>query len=366
MTIRFLDLQAQYRSIQKEVDSAISDVLNTAHFIGGPYVQEFERAFAEYQEARHCVTVGNATDGLEIALEALDLPDSSEVIVPANSFVASSEAVTRAGHSVVFADVDPSTYLLTPETVACQITPRTRAVVAVHLYGHPVDIDGLSTLAMQHNLLIVEDAAQAVGAEHRGRRVGAIADIGVFSFYPGKNLGAYGDAGAIVTNDDSLAKRARMIANHGRISKYDHEFEGRNSRLDAVQAAVLEVKLRHIESWTKRRIEVAALYTRLLTGVGDLVLPTTRQGARHVYHLFVVRTAHRDSLAKHLLKSGIETGVHYPIALPRLNAYRDREQDCTKMWAYENDRNILSLPIGEHLSDRDVERVAGAVKSFYS
>jgi dTDP-4-amino-4,6-dideoxygalactose transaminase len=265
---------------------------------------------------------------------------------------------------VVFADVDSASYTLDLADVERRITGDTRAIVAVHLYGHPCDMDGLGAIARRHGLRIIEDCAQAHGAEYRGRRVGAIGDVGAFSFYPGKNLGAYGDAGAVLTDDADLAKRCRMIANHGRTGKYDHEFEGRNSRLDGLQAAILSAKLRHLDRWVARRNEVATRYLRQLAGLGDLVLPSVAPDVRHAFHLFVVRTRFRDSLAEHLAEYGVQTGVHYPVALPRLAAYRHVVQSTEGMFACRADRQVLSLPMGEHLSDTDVDEVCEAVASF--
>ncbi|MDP3949400.1 DegT/DnrJ/EryC1/StrS aminotransferase family protein [Microbacterium sp.] len=365
--IKFLDLQSQYASIREEVDSAIQSVLVNASFIGGAELTAFETEFAAFQGAAHCVGVGNGTDALEIALEALDLPPGAEVIVPANSFIASSEAVTRSGLRVVFADVNPDTYLLDLGDVKRRLTPRTKALVVVHLYGNPCDMDAVLAFAKEHGLRVIEDAAQAHGAEWRQRRVGAIGDIGTFSFYPGKNLGAYGDGGAILTNDGTLAKKARMIANHGRVAKYDHEFEGRNSRLDGLQATILRVKLRHLDGWIGRRNAIARQYIEGLIGVGDLILPQLPQAdSRHAFHLFVVRTASRRALAHHLEAAGIQTGRHYPVALPKLAAYRYLGEVDVTMFANQADQYLLSLPIGEHLADEDVHEVIRAISGFFA
>lgn len=364
--IKFLDLHAQYLGIKGEIDAAIEDTIRCAAFIGGENNERFERNFAAYQQAEFCVGVGNGTDSLEIILEALALPKGAEVIVPANSFIASSEAVTRSGYRVVFADVDPVDYTLDPADVARRVTSRTAAIIAVHLYGHPCDMDALLSIAREHDLKVIEDCAQAHGAEVDGRRVGAIGHAGSFSFYPGKNLGAYGDGGAIVTNDRELALRCRMIANHGRIDKYDHRFEGRNSRLDGLQAAILDVKLRHLDGWIDRRNAVAAAYMRGLKDIDGLAIPTIRRGHRHAFHLFVVRTARRDELARHLGEAGVQTGIHYPIALPKLQAYRYLEQYDEPMFANRADVELLSLPIGEHLSAEDAHYVAQSVSQFFS
>lgn len=363
--IKFLDLNAQYQSIKAEIDAAMAKVIAESAFVSGPYAKAFEEEFAAWIGASHCIGVANGTDALEIALEALRLPAGSEVIVPGNSFIASSESVTRSGSKVVFADVDPGNYTLTVETVRAKLTSRTSAIMPVHLYGHPCDMRGLKALADEHGLKIIEDCAQAHGATCHGQTVGTFGDFATFSFYPGKNLGAYGDAGALVTNDPALAEFARKIANHGRIAKYDHDFEGRNSRLDGLQGAVLSVKLRHLDEWTRKRIAVADLYLRELGGVDGLELPRRANWAKQVYHLFVVRTDRRDELKAHLASRGIETGVHYPVALPKLRAYDYLGQSGEDLFVNRSDTTLLSLPIGEHMSEADVLAVASAVREFF-
>lgn len=364
--IRFLDLHSQYLSIRPAIDQAIAGVIKSSGYIGGAEVKGFEDEFATFQGVKHCVGVANGTDAIEIVLEALALPPGSEVIVPANSFIASSETVTRFGHKVVFADADASTYAIDPADVRRRVTGRTRAIVAVHLYGHPCDMDALLAIAHEHDLRIIEDCAQAHGAEYKGRRVGGIGDAGTFSYYPGKNLGAYGDAGSITTNDAALALKCRMIANHGRIDKYNHLFEGRNSRLDGLQAAILRVKLMHLEGWIERRNEVAQIYTKGLTGIGDLHLPSVSEGCRHAFHLYVVRTDRREALIRHLNANNVQTGVHYPIALPKLPAYEYLGQASEPMFANRSDSTLLSLPIGEHISDDDARTVASLVRQFFN
>ncbi|MBB3312265.1 dTDP-4-amino-4,6-dideoxygalactose transaminase [Rhizobium sp. BK196] len=363
--IKFLDLHAQYLSIKSDIDNAIARVLASSAFIGGPNVKEFEQAFADYVGTEFCIGVANGTDAIEIALEALALPGGSEVIIPGNTFIASSEAVTRSGLKVVFADVDPGNYTLTAETVRAKLTPRTSAIMAVHLYGHPCDMVALKEVADEHSLKILEDCAQAHGATCHGKTVGTIGDIATFSFYPGKNLGAYGDAGAIVTGDADLAKRARMIANHGRVAKYDHDFEGRNSRLDGLQAAILCAKLPNLPAWTERRIAIADRYIAELSDVSEIVLPRRANWAKQVYHLFVIRTDRRDQLSAWLAEKGIETGVHYPVALPKLKAYDYLGQGQEDLFVNQADKTLLSLPIGEHMSDADVVTVSTAIKSFF-
>ena len=362
--IRFLDLASQYRSLKPEIDAAIAATIEDAAFIGGAALKRFEADFAAFQHAEHAIGVGNGTDSLEIILEAFDLPPGSEVIVPANSFISSSEAVTRSGCRVVFADVDPSTYTLTIDTIAPHVTERTGAIMLVHLYGYPAPVDAIAEWARARGICVVEDSAQAHGAEVNGRRVGAIGDAGSFSFYPGKNLGAYGDGGAIVTNDASLAERCRMIANHGRLKKYDHAFEGRNSRLDGLQAAILGAKLPHLDGWVDQRNAIARVYLEGLRDVPGITLPSFPANGRHAFHLFVIRTDRRDELQQFLAAREIQTGIHYPIALPKLRAYDYLGMGGADFFANRTDTTLLSLPIGEHLSTEDAAAVAEAVRAF--
>jgi dTDP-4-amino-4,6-dideoxygalactose transaminase len=362
--VKFLDLNKQYQSIQSEIDAAISQVIAESAFIKGRHLEAFEAEFAQYQQAAHCIGVGNGTDALEIAIEALDLPPASEIIIPANSFIASGEAVTRSGHRVCFCDCDAETYTMDMDDLAQRITPTTSAIMAVHLYGHPCDMDAILSLAKTHGLKVIEDCAQAHGAEYRGRRVGSIGDVGTFSFFPGKNLGAYGDGGGITTNDSALAGRCRMIANHGRLDKYDHQFEGRNSRLDGLQSAILRVKLKYLDLWTEARIAVADGYLERLQGCGDITLPKRRSWARQVYHLFVIRTGKQEALREHLGGLEIQTGIHYPKALPKLQAYRYLGQHDATMRANRFDSTLLSLPIGEHMEAEDLTQVIQAIRSF--
>ncbi len=364
--VKFLDLHHQYTTIKDDIDRAIAAVIHDAAFIHGKYARQFEEHFAAYLHVKHCIGVGNGTDALEIAIEALDLPPESEIIVPANSFIASAEAVSRTGHHVVFCDCQPENYTLSTEDLSRKLSEKTKAVIAVHLYGHPVDMDALHTLCQPRHIRIIEDCAQAHGAEYKGTRVGTLGDIGTFSFYPGKNLGAYGDAGAIVTNDEALARRCRMIANHGRITKYDHEFEGRNSRLDGLQAAILSAKLPHLDRWIAARRAIAQQYRDMLREVKGIITPHEEAWAKHAYHLFVIRAEQRDHLQEYLKQHEIQTGIHYPIALPKLQAYRHLHQTTSTVMANQFDSQILSLPIGEHLSQENVEFVVQKLQAFYS
>ena len=357
----FIDLKTQYRRLKPSVDARIHKVLEHGQYVMGPECLELEQKLAAYVGTRHCIGVASGTDALLIALMALGIGPGDEVITVANSFIATSEAVTAAGARVVFVDCARDTYTIDIAAVERAITGKTRAIIPVHLYGQPADMAPLLDLAQQHNLLVIEDAAQAHGARYRDRPAGSFGDCACFSFYPGKNLGAYGDGGAIVTNNDALAKKIRMYANHGRTEKYNHEFEGMNSRLDNLQAAVLDVKLRHLERWTERRQAVASAYEAALQGL--VVTPVTDPACRHVYHLYVVRVKQREQVIQFLKEQGIATGVHYPIALPFLNAYRylgHRAADFPV--AHELQNEILSLPMHGDLTDEQVAYVVAGLR----
>ncbi len=345
MKIKFLDLHQQYLSIKDEIDSAISETISKSSFVGGNSIIEFEEQFKTYHESDYCLGVGNGTDALEISLEALNLPVGSEIIVPANSFISSAEAISRNNFKVVFCDVSPIDYNIDLDDLKKRITKNTSAIIAVHLYGQPCQIKEIIEIANNHSLKVVEDCAQAHGAEYEGKKVGTFGDLGCFSFYPGKNLGAFGDAGAIITNDQKLYFKCKKIANHGRIAKYDHEFEGRNSRLDGIQAAILSVKLNHLEEWTKVRIQTAMEYINQLSDIDEIKLPNIKENVRHVFHLFVVRSHKRDAIREKLSNAGIETGIHYPIALPKLKAFKYLNQGDEDGFAWISDRELFSLPI---------------------
>ncbi len=366
MNIQLVDLKAQYQTIKGDIDSAIQDVVSETAFIGGARVEKFEESFAQFCGVKHCVGVGNGNDALFIALKTLGIGAGDEVITVANSFIASSEAITLTGARVVFVDIDPKTYNMDTNRIEERITPRTKAIIPVHLYGQPVDMDPILDLARKYNLKVVEDAAQAHGAVYKGKTIGSLGDMACFSFYPGKNLGAYGDAGALVTNDDVLATKARMFANHGRVDKYDHEMEGINSRLDGLQAAVLGVKLPHLDAWSEARRKNAYLYNEYLKGT-DLVTPVEIPDVKAVYHLYVVRANKelRSDLQAHLKAKGISTGIHYPIALPNLRAYaylNHTKSDFPE--ATKASEEILSLPMYPELTESQIAFIAGEIKEF--
>jgi dTDP-4-amino-4,6-dideoxygalactose transaminase len=372
MQIPFVDLKAQYRSIKNEMDSAIHDIIVNTAFIQGNAVKLFESSFAEAISVKHCIAVANGTDALIISLKSLGISKDDEVIVPANSFIASSEAVTAAGAKVVFVDNDPKTYNIDFTKIENAITTKTKAIIAVHLYGQTADMDEIMAIAKNHDLYVIEDSAQAHLAEYRSvaydwKKAGTFGDIATFSFYPGKNLGAYGDAGAIVTNNADLAKKARMYANHGRISKYDHEFEGLNSRMDGIQGAVLGVKLKYLPEWTNLRRKVANYYSEKLKDIEDIDIPYVDENKfKPVWHLFVLRTEKRNELLGFLKDKGISAGIHYPIALPNLQAYKYlnySESDFPVASSYQD--KLLSIPVFPEITREQQDFVIKNIKEFF-
>ncbi len=366
MKVTFVDLKKQYQSIKVEIDRAISEVISETAFIGGRFMKSFESAFASFCGAKHCVGVGNGTDALFITLKALGIGSGDEVITAANSFIATSEAISLTGARVVFADINPQTYNIDVSRLEEKVTSKTKAIIPVHLYGQPADMDPILAIAKKRGLKVVEDSAQAHGSVYKGRQIGTLGDAACFSFYPGKNLGAYGDGGAIVTGDDALAEKIRMFANHGRIDKYNHRVEGVNSRLDGIQAAVLEVKLRHLREWNEKRRKNAYSYNDHLQGSG-VAAPVEIPDVSAVYHLYVVRVENgrRDALQKHLESNGIATGIHYPIALPNLLAYgylKHKESDFPE--ATKASQEILSLPMFPELAESEIAFVAEKTREF--
>jgi len=365
LRVPFLDLKAPYRELRAEMDEAARRVMESGWFILGEEVEAFEREFAELCGARHCVGVANGLDALHLVLRAMGIGEGDEVIVPSNTFVATWLAVSYAGATPVAVEPDPRTFNLDPERVEEAVTPRTRAVMPVHLYGRPAEMDAIGEVAARRGLRVVEDAAQAQGARYRGRRAGSLADAAGFSFYPGKNLGALGDAGAVTTDDERLAAELRRLRNYGSTVKYRHEVRGVNSRLDELQAALLRVKLRRLDEWNARRARVARRYLGELEGVPDLALPSAPADAEHVWHLFVVRHPERDALREHLERAGVGTLIHYPLPPHRQPAYAALSLPEGSLPVAERmAREVLSLPLGPHLSDAEVDHVVAAVSSF--
>ena len=364
MGVPFVDLDAAYRELQQPIDAAARRVLGSGRFVLGAEVEDFERSFADYVGAKHCIGVGNGMDALVLAFAALGIGHGDEVVVPAVTFIATWLAVSRVGATPVPVAVADATLTLDPATLEAAITDRTRAVVPVHLYGHPADLAPLADIACDHGLHVVDDAAQAHGARYRGRQIGAGTPATAFSFYPTKNLGGVGDGGAVTTDDDSIADRVRMLRNYGSRDKYENDWLGWNSRLDPIQAAILRVKLDKLDEWNARRRRVAARYCNELSGLEWLRLPSEAPWATHVYHLFVVRVRRRDELARHLAARSIVTGIHYPVPPNRQPAYRGLPlpQPVGDLEAIHGE--LLSLPMGPHLSDAQVEHVVDAVLSF--
>lgn len=365
--IPILDLRGQHRALLPELMDVLEEVLAGAHFILGPNVKAFEQEVAEYLGAAHAVGLNSGTDALHLALRALDIGPGDEVITSTFSFIATAEAVSILGARPVFVDIDPRTYALDPRAVEEAITPRTRAIIPVHLYGTPASMIDVMSIARRHDLAVVEDCAQSIGATIDGKMTGTFGTISAFSFFPSKNLGACGDAGMIVTDRADLADRVRSLRAHGGRKKYYHEEVGLNSRLDEIQAAILRVKLRHLEEWTQNRREIAARYNDALTGISGIQTPFEETGSRNVYHQYTIRTARRDALAEALKADGITTMVYYPLPLHLQPAYAadgGKIGDCPNAEAAAE--SVLSLPISPDLTDEDQARVVSAIREFTS
>lgn len=363
--VPFADLHAQYLSIKPAIDDAISEVIRTSAFIRGPHVEGFEREFAAAVGVEHCVSCANGTDSLYVAMRALGVKPGDEVIAPAHSWISTSETITQAGAKVVFCDTDADTYTIDAKQIERLITPRSVGIIPVHLYGQPAEMDAIMAIAEKHKLWVIEDCAQAHLATYKGRAIGTFGQAASFSFYPGKNLGAMGDAGAVVTRDPALADHMAMFARHGGLRKGDHQIEGINSRLDGLQAAILSVKLPHLRGWTRRRQEIAATYDRLLAELPGVTRAFAAPGREHVFHLYVIRHERRDELARHLASCGIQTVINYPLALPFLPAYsRLGHAPSDFPNAHHNQSRILSLPIFPEMSPPQIDAVVQAITEF--
>lgn len=366
MRIPFLDLKAPYAELKSEMDNVCARVMESGWFVQGPEGKAFETEFARYCEVEHCVGVGNGLDALHLILRALEIGPGDEVIVPANTYIATWLAVTHAGAKPVPVEPDERTCNLDAARLEEVINSRTRAIIAVHLYGQPADIGAIKEVAAPYGIKVIEDAAQAHGARYCGKRTGGLADAAAFSFYPGKNLGALGDAGAITTNDKQLAERVRVISNYGSRAKYYNEVKGANSRLDELQAALLRIKLAKLDEWNERRRKTAAYYLQTLEGVPDLTLPFVPDYADPVWHLFVVSHPGRKSLQKHLTEAGVGTLIHYPVPPHLQAAYAELNLPPGTFPISERMANeVLSLPMGPHLSAQGAEYVVSQVSSFH-
>ena len=375
LKVPFLDLKAQFKDIYNEVDDEITKVISNTSFVLGKSVADFEKNFAEAHKVTHCIGVSSGTDGNHLALWSLGVGTGDEVIIPANTFIATAWGATLCGAKPVFVDCEPDSYNIDPKKVESVITPKTKAIVAVHLYGQPADLDPLKEMARNHNIYLVEDAAQAHIAEYKGQKVGGLSEAASFSFYPGKNLGAYGEGGALTTNNDEIAYKSKMIRDHGAIHKYNHEIFGHNYRMEGIQGAVLNVKIKYIDKWTEGRRKVAAKYRELLSGIEEIILPKEMPYAKHVYHLYVikvksqkskVKSQKRDELQKYLNEKGIATGLHYPIPLHLQKCfdylgYKKGDFPITEELAETG----LSLPMFPELSDEQIKYVCDSIKAFY-
>jgi dTDP-4-amino-4,6-dideoxygalactose transaminase len=360
--IPFLDVAAAYAELKDELDDAVRRVMASGQFILGPEVTAFEDEFAAYCGTRHAIGVGSGLDALRLVLLGYGIGPGDDVLVPSNTFIATWLAVTQAAARPVPVEPDPATHNVTVGAVEAALTPSTKAIMPVHLYGTPVDMDALLAVGREHGIPVIEDAAQAHGARCRGRRTGGLGDAAAFSFYPGKNLGALGDAGAVTTDDDALAERLRMLRNYGSRVKYHHDLQGTNSRLDPLQAAALRVKLRHLDEWNERRRAVAVRYLERLAGSEGLVLPQVPDWAEPVWHLFVVRTPRRDVFQERLAEAGVDTIIHYPIPPHLTGAYASDFERGELPVAERLAAEVLSLPMGPHLALEDADRVAAAVR----
>ncbi len=363
MNVPFVDLHAQYESIQTQIDAAIHSVIRDTAFIGGAnnkYVQTFEENFKAYLGIDEVMTCANGTDSLEILLQAFGIGQGDEVIVPAMTWISTAEAVNTVGAKPVFVDIEADYYTIDPALIEAKITANTKAIIPVHLYGQPADMDAIMAIATKHNLIVIEDCAQSHGAMYKGKMVGTIGHASSFSFYPGKNLGAYGDAGCMATNDKAIAETCRMIANHGQKGKHNHLIPGRNSRLDGIHAAILSVKLPYLQKWTAQRNAVAAYYQAHFQN--GIVTPATRPDCQHVFHLYVIQTNDRTQVAHELKERGIETAVHYPTALPFLPVYATPEtQPSDYPVASVFQHRILSIPMFPELGESQQDYV---IQSF--
>jgi dTDP-4-amino-4,6-dideoxygalactose transaminase len=364
-TVPFADLHQQYLSLKPQIDAAIADVIANSSFVRGPGVEKFEEDYARLMEAKHCVSCADGTAGLYIAMRALGVKAGDEVITTAHSWISTSETITQAGGKVVFCDTDLDSFTIDANQIEAKITPNTVGIIPVHLYGQAAEMDMIMAIARKHNLWVIEDCAQAHLATYKGQKVGSFGNAATWSFYPGKNLGAMGDAGAITTNDPALARHMASFARHGGIVKGTHEIEGINSRLDGIQAAILSVKMPHLERWTKERQRVAARYDAGLADLKAISTPVAFKGREHVYHLYVVRHEHRDDLAAHLRTNGVATVINYPLALPFVPAYAYLGHAAEEFPnAFANQSRILSIPVFAEMTDAQIDYVIAQVSFF--
>ncbi len=366
MKIPFADLAIQYQALKPEIDNAIAEVLDSGNFIGGSPVKRFEENFSALCQVKNCVAIGNATNGLFLALKALGIGQGDEVITPAWSWISTSEVISLTGATPVFADIDPDYFTVTQTQIQEKITSRTRAVIVVHLYGQVAEINAIHNVCKQSKLFLIEDCSQAHLSLENGVVAGTVGNCGVFSFYPTKNLGAFGDAGCVITNDDPLAEKVRRLANHGGLSKDDHPIEGFNSRMDTLQAAILNVKLNYLNDWNTRRKSNALLYLQNLADITSVGLPAIRRDTVHTFHLFVIRVQQRDELKSFLESKGVQTVIHYPKALPFELAYHHlSHSEIDFPVAAQLQRTVLSLPVSPEITEEQIRYVCRMIGLFY-
>lgn len=365
MQVPYADLHLQYQNLKSDIDAAITAVIRDSAFIRGPFVDAFEAEFAEAAEAKHCISCANGTDALYLAMVALGVTAGDEVITTAHSWISTSAMITHSGAKVVFCDTDDSTFTIDPVAIERAITPRTVGIIPVHLYGQPADMDAIMAIARKHKLWVIEDCAQAHAARYKGQLIGTFGAAATYSFYPGKNLGAMGDAGAVVTNDSALAQHMTKLARHGGLVKHKHDIEGINSRLDGMQAAILSAKLPHLAVWTEARQKAAAIYDVGLKQIEDLDVPQVASGRTHVYHLYTIKHPKRDALASYLNSNGVQTAINYPTALPLLPAYRRYKHKPEQFPnASRNQHMILSLPMFAEITREQQDYVIALIRNF--
>jgi dTDP-4-amino-4,6-dideoxygalactose transaminase len=358
--IKFVDLRQEYFSIADQINQAVNTVLSSGWFILGRQLELFEKEFADYIGAEYALGVNSGSDALLLALKAVDIKPGDEVITVAHTFISTVDAITRNSATPVLVDIEPDTFCIDTAQIESHITKKTKAIIPVHLYGHPADIDPILNLAKKHNLYVIEDAAQAHGAEYKGKKAGGLGHVACFSFYPAKNLGAYGDAGAVVTNDDRIAEKVRLLRDYGRTGKYNHDFIGINSRMDEIQAAVLSVKLKHLDSWNDKRRELAGLYRKLLSGL-DLTPPVEKPYAKHIYHQFTVKSKNRDKLLENLAKKQIPAQIYYTLPVHKQKAYADSLSNLSLPVTERICTEVLSLPIHPWLTRDQINQIASAL-----
>lgn len=366
MNIQMVDLKRQYQKIKSEIDSAIQEVLDSTQFILGKNVAQFEKNAAEYLGVKHAIACANGTDALLIAQMALEIKPGDEIITTPFTFVATTETIVFLGAKPVYVDIDPISFNIDVNQIEKKITSKTKAIIPVHLYGNPVELDDLLEVAKRHNLFIIEDAAQAFGAEYKGRKICSFGDLACISFFPSKNLGCYGDGGMVVTNNDELAEKVRMIANHGSKVRYIHEQLGMNSRLDALQAAILNVKLKYIDEWNNARIKNANLYTERLKELSQVKTPTFQPYSKHIFHQYTIRVEKREELQKFLTSKNIPTAIHYPLPLHLQPAFHGFGEEGSLPIAEKTSKEVLSLPMHPDLTIEEIDYITNSIKEFYS